>query len=399
MILKNTIFYVLILALIQFCHILDFVIIMPLGPILIKSLNINAKDFSVLVSSYSFTAAPAALVVGVFIDRFDRKQFSLFMLLGFVITTFLCGYVDSYYSLLIMRVLSGAFGGILSVSILAMLSDLVPEEDRGKATSTVIAAFSIASIAGIPLGLLIAKAYSYKFTFYFIALIALLACFAVFYILPGLPPKNTLLDDGRIKRYLKLMNHKKYWPAFLLPSFASFASYLIIPFLSTFLFLNLGFNESDLSLIFFIAGMGTMISLKAVGYLSDRYGARNIYYIVALISFIPLLLFTHTKSRVLLEVIGLSAAFQMFVAGRFIPCISIITKVPLESERGAFMSIMHALRSFFSGLAALSAGWIVSTDIDGKLINFEQTAYFSIAVTVFSFIIIYFVQKNLEENQ
>ncbi len=380
--------YVFILALIQFCHILDFVIMMPLGPLLMREFGISATEFSVLISSYSFSAAPAALLSGIFIDLFDRKKYVSISLLLFIITTFLCSVMTSFNGLLLMRICAGACGGVLTATILAMLTDLVSIERRGQATSTVFAAFSLASILGIPLGLLIADRFSYKWTFVFISIIA---CFTFVLIQKFIPSlKDHLNGESKniFKNYKRVCLTKKYWPAFFLPTTASFSAYLIIPFISTYLGLNLGCSETDLGTIFFVAGFFTVVSMKVVGKLCDIYGSKIVYYFVACISFIPVYIYTNLTTKNLILIVLISSFFQMFVAGRFIPCMTIATKVPTQNDRGAFMSIMHALRSFFSGLAALVAGFIISTsEITGQLEGFHYTGYISIFFTIVSFYI------------
>ena len=353
-----------------------------------KEFSISATQFSVLISSYSFSAAPAALLSGVFIDLFDRKKYVSVALGLFIITTFMCSLMNSYSALLIMRVFAGACGGVLTATILAILSDLVAVERRGQATSTVFAAFSLASIIGIPLGLIIADFFSYKWTFVFIALIAMITFVLVQLYIPNLKEhlnknkKNLWLD------YKNVCLRKKYWPAFFLPTTVSFSAYLIIPFISTYLGLNLGCTEKDLSVIFFVAGFFTVVSMKVVGKLCDLYGSKKVYYIVATISFIPVYLFTNLTSKNLVIIIFVSSFFQMFVAGRFIPSMTIATKVPIQADRGAFMSIMHALRSLFSGFAALIAGLIITTSPStGLLIGFHYTGYLSIFCTIISFYI------------
>ncbi len=387
--------YVLILALIQFCHILDFVMMMPLGPLLMREFSISATEFSVLISSYSLSAAPAALLSGLFIDLFDRKKYVSIAMIFFVITTLLCSVMPSFTGLLLMRICAGACGGVLTATILAMLTDLVSIERRGRATSTIFAAFSLASIIGIPLGLIIADRYSYKWTFVFISLIASVTFILVQLYIPRLTSHLKGEKTNPLLSYKKVLFTSRYWPAFFLPTTASFSAYLIIPFISTYLGLNLGCSENDLSKVFFFAGFFTVVSMKVVGKLCDIYGSKIIYYIVASISFIPVYIYTNLLTNNLVIIILVSAFFQMFVAGRFIPCMTIATKIPTQGDRGAFMSIMHALRSLFSGLAALIAGSIITTsEVTGQLEGFHYTGYLSIFFTLVSF----FIMKKTSDS-
>ncbi len=358
-----------------------------------KSLDITTSQFALLVSSYSFTAAPGSLFSGIIIDKFERKKYILIMLILFIVLTFACSIVTSFEMLLIMRIGNGAIGGILSASILTILADVVPDKRRGKATSTVIAAFSIASIAGMPLGLLIASSYGYKTTFLFISIIAILTLVLAVLILPTIF-RQDVKSSQLLYRYFSILKNRKYLFAYFLPALASFASYFMIPFLSTFIIKNLGFSEKDLSLMFFFAGFCTITSMKVVGYLCDKYRIDFVYLVIGLVSFIPLLWLTHLETISLIGMILSVCFFQMFIAGRFVPCITMVTKVPSSEDRGAFLSIMHSIRSFTSGGAAFLSGFVVKETLNGSIIGFEKTGYVSIFITLLSFLVMHKVYRS-----
>src|SRR5262245_17292600 len=143
----------LVLASVQFCHVFDFIIMVPLGPALEKSLDVNTRMFGLLVSSYGFAACVTALLMSRYVDRFDRKRSLLFLFGGFILGTLLCAVAPDYWMLLAGRLIAGGFGGVIGASILTIVGDAFPPERRATATGAVMSAFSVASIAGVPGGL------------------------------------------------------------------------------------------------------------------------------------------------------------------------------------------------------------------------------------------------------
>ena len=146
----------LTLAVIQFSHITDFMILMPLGPQLMKAFDILPSQFALLVSTYTFSAGTSGFVGAFFIDRFDRKKAILTMATGFAIGTFACGFAQSYHWLLITRSITVLFGGVMGALILSIVGDAIPNERRATAMGMVMAAFSVASVVGVPAGLFLA---------------------------------------------------------------------------------------------------------------------------------------------------------------------------------------------------------------------------------------------------
>jgi hypothetical protein len=162
----------LTLAGIQFAHILDFMIMMPLGPVLMKELGVGTHEFGLLVSSYTFSAAFTGLLAAMFVDRFERKRLLLTMFGLFAVATLACGLAPGYWTLLVARGTAGAFGGVLGSMVQTMVGDLIPFERRGRASGTIMSAFSISTVAGVPLSLYLANHFGWRVPFYFIAVLS-----------------------------------------------------------------------------------------------------------------------------------------------------------------------------------------------------------------------------------
>ena len=157
--IRNEPLLIFILAVIQFTHIIDFMIMMPLGKQFMELYDITPQQFSMLVSSYAFSAFVAGLIGALYIDRFDRRHALLVLYIGFTTGTFVCAMAPSYEIFLAARAFTGAFGGTLGALILAVVGDVVPFDRRGAAIGKVMIAFSVAAIAGVPAGIYLAGNY------------------------------------------------------------------------------------------------------------------------------------------------------------------------------------------------------------------------------------------------
>lgn len=282
-----------ILASVQFTHIMDLVIMMPMNPILQKVLTIDNKQFGLLVSSYAASAGLFGFIVFFFIDRIDRKKSLLFLYVGFAISTLGCALAESYGFFLIARIASGAFGGILGSLVLAIVGDVFHESKRGKATGIIMAAFSVASIVGIPFGLELAVKVNWHFPFYLIVGI----CFIVILmILKFFPSIKGHMNSGRTNNPLKMLsevffNSNLRW-TLLFTCALMISGFSVTPYLSDYFTSNLGFEDSDLKYIYLFGGSVSVISGPLIGKLADKYGKRKVFIIVALISIIPIMTIT-----------------------------------------------------------------------------------------------------------
>src|SRR5262249_54878974 len=145
-------FMVALLAFLQFSIVLDFMIISPLGAIIMPDLNIGPQRFGEIVSAYAFSAGASSLLAAAFADRFDRKRFLLFFYCGFIVGTALCALAPSYPLLLLARIMTGLFGGVIGAIVLAIATDLFPLQMRGLVMGVIQTAFAASQILGIPAG-------------------------------------------------------------------------------------------------------------------------------------------------------------------------------------------------------------------------------------------------------
>lgn len=396
LILKKERWYIVILAAIQIAHILDFVIMMPLGPRFMRVFNISTVEFSTLVSSYTFSAGIVGFIGALYADHFDRKKFLLFNFTGFIVGTFLCAIAPNFGALLTARVIAGAFGGILNASVLSLISDLIPFQRRGAAMGVVMSAFSISSVIGVPTGLYIANAFDWHATFYFICIIGIIFWILSFIILPSV---KTRLEPKTFKENLlnfkSILIQRDYLQSFCLTSVLGFGIFMIIPFISPYMVKNVGLAESELPLIYLIGGACTIFSARLIGKLCDRIGSFRIFKIVASISIIPLFLLTNLPAGIpLWMALAATTLFTMSGSGRFIPAMTLVSAVVKPEDRGTFMSLENAARQMSSGLASQTAGLIIGTSTAGALTNYNLVGYISIFCSIIAIYIAYKIKNK-----
>lgn len=376
----------LMLAGIQFTHIADFMIMMPLGPQFMRLFQLDPHQFGLLVSCYTFSAAIAGLCAALVVDRFDRKKLVLTLYGAFGLVTLLCGLVPSYASLLVARSLAGAFGGVLGAMIFTLIGDLIPEHRRGVATGTVMAAFSASTIFGVPMGLYLANHFhTWRAPFIFLGVLSLLILLVGQRVLPSVRqhvrahPQSLRETLTQIVTVLKYRNHQK---AFMFMALMMFSGFTVIPFISIYLTTNAGLPESDLPYIYLVGGAATLFSSRLIGRLADHYGKSPVYRGVALCSLVPLYLMTHLAPVGLGWIMALLALFFVFVSGRVIPGMAAVTSSAIPHYRGTFMSLNSSVQQAASGFAALVGGLLVSRNVSGMLVGYSNVGYVAIIATL-----------------
>ena len=371
-ILRKERLYVVILAAIQVVHIMDFVIMMPLGPQFIRAFDITTTQFSFLVASYSISAGVIGFMGALYADHFDRKRFLLFNFTGFIIGTFMCAIAPGYLSLMIARIIAGAFGGILNACVLSIVSDLIPFQRRGNAMGVIMSSFSISSVIGVPIGLGIANSFGWHYTFYFICAVALIFWILAAFVLPSLKVRAEKMSlKENLKNFKSILSQKDYLQSFMLTSVLGFGIFMIVPFLSIFMVKNVGILETQLHYIYIAGGLCTVISARLIGKLCDKHGSFRMFKWVASLSLLPILLLTNLPPLPLGFALTATSLFMMTGSGRFIPAMTLVTAVVKPKERGTFMSLENSARQLSSGIASQVAGLIIGSTSAGALTHFD----------------------------
>ncbi|MGC4063983.1 MAG: MFS transporter [Polyangiaceae bacterium] len=367
---------VLLVAAVQFVNILDFMMIMPLGPDFAKALGISTAHIGYLGGSYTGAAAIAGILGAGFLDRFDRRKALAVAMLGLSIGTVLGGLAQGMYSLLFARVIAGAFGGPATAIALAIVSDVVPSERRGKAMGTVMTAFSVASILGVPAGLEIARHFGWRAPFISVAALSLVVSSLVVYALPSL--------RGHIGRTSRAVDSPALLDALSLTSLLGTALtmvgvFAVVPNISAFLQNNLGFPRERLGLIYMIGGTVTFLATRRIGMLVDRFGATK--PIIAGTMLFALSLYLGFIDPVDVEwVVFVFPLLMLSGSARGVPMNALSSRVPRPDQRARFMSAQSAVQHLASSIGALSSSLVLSADSQGHLIHMPAVATAAIFV-------------------
>ena len=374
----------LLLAAVQFTHIMDFMIMMPLGPQLMRELSITSQQFGALISSFAITAGIVGLAVAPVIDRFDRRKLLLFCYAGFTLGTFACGLAETANTLLWARAVCGAFGGVSGAAIMAIVADVVPPERRAHGMGIIMTAFSAAAALGVPFGLKIAQWWKWEAPFLVIAAVSAVVWVGIFRLLP---PVRGHLSGERIQSgrdFLELLRNGNAWAGLSLMAAMVFGHFTIIPFLSLYLVGNIGLPEKSLFLIYLTGGLVTVFTGPLIGKLADRHGKFRIYIILVAGACVIIRLLTSGGLQPLWQTLVLAAFFFAFAGGRFVPGQATISMAVPAARRGAYMSLVACTRDLASGLTAYLGALIVVQGPDGRLQNYDHLGWLAIGVSLFS---------------
>jgi len=376
----------LALAAVNFTHIMDFMIMMPLGPQLMEILKISPQQFSLAVSSYGITAGISSFAAAFFVDRFDRKRVLLFAYTGFLLGTFACAFAPNYLLLVAARVLAGLFGGMIGAQVLSIVADKFGYERRATAMGVLMTAFSAASVAGVPAGLWLAGKYSWHVPF---LAIGFLGIGVLVLVALAVPPINQHIMEKRPEQkpfqvLTDIFQTPNQMRALSLSIVLMMGHFSIIPLLTPSLVNNVGYRQEDIFLIYLVGGILTIFSAPLVGKLADKRGKYPVFVVFALLSLVPVWLITNLWPMPLWAVLAISGLFFIVVNGRMIPTQALVSSVVNPQQRGGFMSINASMQQLSTGLAAMIGGAIVATDTDGRLLQYDWVGYFSIVLILVS---------------
>ncbi len=376
----------LVLAAVQFTHSMDFMVLMPLGPQCEKELQITPQEFSLVVAAYGFSAAIAGLLAASFIDRFDRKTALLLLYGGFTAGTLLCAVAPGYWWLVLGRSIAGAFGGLSAAVILVIIGDVFPEMRRGRATGVVMTAFSLASIAGLPAGIVLGNRFGVRTPFAALGAVAVAVSVAAYSILPRLRGHMTERRQSTAETWAVLAQ-PAHLRAYAFMTLVVMGSFTIAPHFSDFLVYNVGREQNDLALVYLCGGLLTFGTLPLIGRLADRFGKRRIFWIMAACTLVVALVMTNLPETPLIPLLIVTTLYWIATSGRWVPAMAMITSSALSRYRGSFMSINASVQQMSIGLSAIVAGEIVGKGRDGRLTGYGLAGIIAVICTAASMLL------------
>ncbi len=392
---------IFLLAILQFTIVLDFMILAPLGDILMKSMNMSTKQFGTVVSAYAISACISGIFAAGFADKFDRKKLLLFFYAGFILGTYFCAISYNYETLFIARIITGLFGGVIGSISMAIITDIFTINQRGKVMGFVQMAFGGSQILGIPIGLVLANYWSWHATFYMVLILAFLLGIALVFKLKPLTEHLKIINNkNALQHLLQTIKKKDYRIGFLATALLSMGGFMIMPFSTAFIVNNIHIAQSQVAIIFFFTGIFSIIIMPIVGKLSDKFDRLMIFGIGTIIAIVMVVIYTHLSPVPIWLVIIVNIVLFIGIMSRMVPATALNSAVPDAYDRGAYMSINSSLQQFAGGIAALFSGLVVvQKSKNSPIENFDVLGYVMVVLMLMCFYFVFKVNVLLKKRE
>jgi predicted MFS family arabinose efflux permease len=395
-------FLVAVLAFVQFTIILDFMIMSPLGAIIMPALNITAAQFGVAVSAYAFSAGISGILAAGFADRFDRKRLLLFFYVGFTLGTALCALAPTYHVLLLGRIVTGLFGGVMGSIVLAIVTDLFALHLRGRVMGFVQTAFAASQVLGIPAGLFLSNHWNWHVSFGALVGLSIAGMAAVLLLMKPVNGHLLLKQDTNAFRHLiATVGQPRYTLAFAVTTLLATGGFMLMPFGSAYTVNNLGIDLVHLPTIYLVSGLFSIFIGPLVGRASDAFGKFPTFAFGSIVSIVMVLVYTQLDRlghATLITVIVVTVLMFVGIFSRMIPSQALISAIPDPSQRGSFSAVSASLQQLSGGLGSVLAAALIAQSADGTLLHFDRLGYVVVATSLVSLTLMYFVQKSVAER-
>ncbi len=387
---------VALLAFVQFTIIVDFTIMSPLGAIIMPALNITAPQFGVAVSAYAFSAGISGILAAGFADRFDRKRLLLFFYVGFTLGTTLCAFAPNYHVLLLGRIVTGLFGGVMGAVVLAIITDLFPLQLRGRVMGFVQTAFAASQVLGIPAGLFLSNHWTWHVSFGALVGLSIAGMVAVLTLMRPVNEHLRLKQDSNAFRHLiATVGQPRYTLAFAVTTLLATGGFMLMPFGSAYTVYNLGIDIVHLPTIYLVSGLFSIFTGPLVGRASDAFGKFPTFVFGSAVSIVMVLIYTHLGRVTLTTAIVVNVLMFVGIFSRMIPSQALISAIPEPSQRGSFSAVSASLQQLSGGLGSVLAAAIIAQNTDGSLRHFGRVGYIVVATSIMSLTLMYFVQRSV----
>jgi MFS transporter, DHA1 family, inner membrane transport protein len=380
---RNERILLFLLACINFTHILDFMVMMPLGNYLMPKFNINAQKFSNIVAAYNYAAFVTGIVAAFVVDRYDRKKVLVVGYVGFLLGTLLCAFAPNYILLLGARIIAGLFGGLIGAQVLSIVADAFGYERRGMAMGVLMTAFSMASVLGVPISLYMANHISWHAPFFLIVGVGIFILPAVMRYVPSMKGHLQNIPTKKIaiwQTFKNIFSVRTQRAGLLLNAGLMLGHFCIIPFINPYMEFNVGISKDHAALIYMVGGALTLISAMVWGRLADKFGKLNIFILCAVLSLIPIWFITNMPPTPLGLVLTTTGIWFVMANGRTICAQAMVSNVVSAEHRGSFMSFNSSIQQLFTGIASNLAGFIIVSKTDHQLLHYDIVGYISIGV-------------------
>lgn len=374
---------IILLSLTQFTVVLDFMVMSPLGDMLMKSMSLTTSQFGFAVSGYALSAGASGLLTAGFADKFDRKKLLLFFYIGFIAGTLLCGIASSYFMLLTARIVTGIFGGVIGSISMAILADLFPMHQRGRAMGFMQMGFGASQVLGIPISLYIANVWGWQSPFIMIVGLAVIIwLFTMMKMHPVTKHLHLKSEKTAITHFWHTFIRRDYRIGFLLTALLSLGGFMMMPWGSAFAVNNLHVSYNQLPSLFMASGIAALIIMPLIGKLSDKIDKVKIFTVAAISMMVIIIVYTNLTAIPFVYVVLLNILMMTAIMSRIVPAMALVSALPKMQDRGAFMSINSSLQQIAGGIAAGIGGMIVVQQTKTSPLQHYNTLGYVIVVII-----------------
>jgi len=392
---------IVLLALTQFTVVLDFMVMSPLGDMLMKSMELTTSQFGFAVSGYAISAGISGLLTAGFADKFDRKKLLLFFYIGFIAGTLFCGLSTTYFMLLTARIITGIFGGVIGSISLAIVADLFPLQQRGRAMGFIQMGFGASQVLGIPISLYIANHFNWQSPFLMIVGLAIIIWLTVgLKLQPVIKHLELKTEKKAIIHLWHTITQGKYWNGFLMTALLSLGGFMMMPWGSAFAVNNLGVSYEQLPLLFMASGLAALVIMPLVGKLSDKIDKAKIFTAAAIWMMVIVVIYTNLGPTAFPLIMMMNILMMIGIMSRVVPAMALVSALPKMQDRGAFMSINSSLQQFAGGIAAGVGGMIVVQKTKtSPLQHYDILGYVIVVIIIFNIIQIFRVSNLIKAQK
>ena len=386
---------VAMLAFLQFAVIVDFMLMSPLGAMIIPKLGIDTAQFGLVVSAYAFSAGIAGLLTAGLADRYDRKKLLLFFYTGFLLGTLWCGLANSYPMLLLARIVTGLFGGVIGSVVLAISTDLFPAHMRGRVMGLIQTAFAASQVLGIPIGLYLANRWDWHMPFLAMAGFGLAGGVLI---ARKMEPVNAHLalpqEHSPWMHLYHTVTERRYLLAFAITAVVTTGGFMLMPFSSAYIVNNLAVDMHQLPMVYLITGVCTIFFGPMIGKATDSFGKFRVFAFGTVVSIVMVLIFTRLEAISLPALIFINSLMFIGIFSRMIPFQALVSTVPAASQRGSFNAISASIQQLAGGIASVIAGHIVTVGTDGKLQHFDRIGDVMVGTAMLALALLWALQRG-----
>ncbi|MDQ2658731.1 MAG: MFS transporter [Bacteroidota bacterium] len=396
---RYQIFIIAVLAILQFTIILDFMVLSPLGAILLKELDIQPQQFGWVVSAYAFSAGASGLLAAGFADRFDRKKLLLFFYVGFLVGTSMCAIAHNYHELLIARIVTGIFGGVIGSVTFAIVTDLFRLEMRGRVMGFVQMAFAASQVLGLPIGLWLANHYGWHSPFVMIVSFSIVVGIIILiYLKPVTGHLKIKSERNPLQHLATVVSRPDYLQGFLATVLLATGGFMMMPFATAFSTNNAGISINDLPLMYTITGGCAIFFGPLIGKISDTVGKFKVFVAGSIVSMITVVYYSNLSISPFWLVTTVSVIMFAAISSRIISASALLTAVPSQQDRGAFMSVNSSVQQISGGIASAIAGLIVIQQPNGLLMHYDTVGYVVAGTGVVAIFLMHLLDRQIHRK-